>query len=42
MSQLADELGVAHLKTMNLGTVDGPWAQQVKVHTVSKVKKRIP
>src|SRR5580704_15491618 len=25
-----------------LRTVDGPWAAQVKVHTVSKIKKRIP
>ncbi|MBB5463469.1 SMP-30/gluconolactonase/LRE family protein [Paraburkholderia sp. Cpub6] len=23
-------------------TIDGPWAQQVKVHTISKIKKRIP
>jgi hypothetical protein len=23
-------------------TVDGPWAAQVKLHTVSKIKKRIP
>jgi sugar lactone lactonase YvrE len=26
----------------NLRTVDGPWAAQVKLHTVSKIKKRIP
>ena len=25
-----------------LRTVDGPWAAQVKLHTVSKIKKRIP
>jgi len=25
-----------------LRTVDGPWADQVKLHTVSKIKKRIP
>lgn len=25
-----------------LRTIDGPWASQVKVHTVSKIKKRIP
>jgi sugar lactone lactonase YvrE len=42
IGQLADELGLAHLKTMNLATIDGPWAHQVKVHTVSKIKKRIP
>jgi hypothetical protein len=23
-------------------TVDSPWAAQVKLHTVSKIKKRIP
>lgn len=26
----------------SLRTVDGPWASQVKVHTVSKIKKHIP
>ena len=26
----------------NLRTVDGPWAAEVKVHTVSKIKKKIP
>ena len=26
----------------SLRTVDGPWADQVKLHTVSKIKKRIP
>ena len=26
----------------NLRTVDGPWAAQVKLHTVSKIKKRTP
>jgi sugar lactone lactonase YvrE len=40
--RLADEFGMPHLKTMNLRNIDGPWAQQVKVHTVSKIKKRIP
>ena len=25
-----------------LRTVDGPWAAQVKLHTISKIKKRIP
>jgi hypothetical protein len=25
----------------SLRTVDGPWAAQVKLHTVSKIKKRI-
>jgi sugar lactone lactonase YvrE len=41
LSQLSDELGLAHLVGKNLRTVDGPWAQQVKVHTISKIKKRI-
>jgi len=27
---------------LSLRTVDGPWADQVKLHTVSKIKKRIP
>jgi hypothetical protein len=27
---------------MTLRTIDGPWARQVKVHTISKIKKRIP
>jgi hypothetical protein len=26
----------------NLRTVDGPWAAEVKLHTVSKIKKRLP
>jgi hypothetical protein len=26
----------------SLRTVDGPWADQVKLHTVSTIKKRIP
>jgi hypothetical protein len=42
ISQLADELGSAHLAAKNLRTIDGPWAQRVKVHTISKIKKRIP
>jgi sugar lactone lactonase YvrE len=25
-----------------LKTIDGPWARQVKVHTISKIKRRIP
>jgi sugar lactone lactonase YvrE len=41
-AQLADELGLAHLKGVNLRTVDGPWAQDVKVHTVSKISRRLP
>jgi sugar lactone lactonase YvrE len=40
--RLADELGLAALIPLNLRTIDGPWADQVKVHTVSKIKKRIP
>jgi hypothetical protein len=42
ISQLAEELGLAHLVVRNLGTIDGPWARQVEVHTISKIKKRIP
>ncbi|MDM0116648.1 SMP-30/gluconolactonase/LRE family protein [Variovorax sp. J22R133] len=42
LSQLGEELGMAHLVGKNLQTVDGSWAQQVKVHTISKIKKRIP
>jgi sugar lactone lactonase YvrE len=42
ISQLADELGLAHLVGRNLRTIDGLWARQVKVHTISKIKKRIP
>jgi hypothetical protein len=26
----------------SMRTVDGPWAAQVKLHTVSKIKKQIP
>ncbi|HXE47353.1 MAG TPA: SMP-30/gluconolactonase/LRE family protein [Ramlibacter sp.] len=40
--QLSDELGLGHLVARNLRTVDGPWARQVKIHTISKIKKRIP
>ncbi len=35
-------LNVAAFTSPSLRTVDGPWADQVKVHTVSKIKKRIP
>ena len=42
LAQLSDELGLAHLKDKNLRTIDGPWAQRVKLHTVSRIKKRIP
>jgi sugar lactone lactonase YvrE len=42
ISQLADELGLADLLTRNLRTIDGPWARQVKVHTISRIKRRIP
>ena len=40
--QLADELGLSNLVGRNLRTIDGPWAGQVKLHTVSKIKKRLP
>lgn len=42
IAQMADELGVTHLVGKNLRTVDGPWARQVKLHTISKIKRRIP
>jgi len=32
----------ASLRSQTLRTVDGPWAAQVKLHTVSKIKKHIP
>ena len=32
----------AAMASKTLRTVDGPWAAQVKLHTVSKIKKRIP
>jgi len=42
IAQLADELGLTHLTGKNLRTIDGPWARQVKVHTISKIKRRLP
>ncbi len=33
---------VGAVTSQDLRTVDGPWAEQVKLHTVSKIKKRIP
>ncbi len=33
---------VAAFTSQSLRTVDGPWADRVKVHTISKIKKRIP
>jgi sugar lactone lactonase YvrE len=35
-------LNVAAFTSQSLRTVDGPWATEVKVHTVSKIKKKIP
>jgi DNA-binding beta-propeller fold protein YncE len=35
-------LNVAAFTSQSLRTVDGPWADQVKLHTISKIKKRIP
>lgn len=35
-------LDVGAVTSPNLRTVDGPWAAAVKLHTVSKIKKRIP
>lgn len=42
LSRLSDELGFAHPVAADLRTIDGPWAGQVKVHTISKIKRRIP
>jgi sugar lactone lactonase YvrE len=38
--KLADELGMTALIPLNLRTVDAPWADQVRLHTVSKISKR--
>jgi DNA-binding beta-propeller fold protein YncE len=35
-------LNVGAVTSQSLRTVDGPWAEQVKLHTVSKIKRRIP
>jgi sugar lactone lactonase YvrE len=35
-------LDVGAVSSQTLRTVDGPWAAQVKLHTVSKIKKHIP
>ena len=35
-------LNVAAFTSPSLRTIDGPWADQVKLHTISKIKKRIP
>jgi sugar lactone lactonase YvrE len=35
-------LDVGAVTSQGLRTVDGLWAEQVKLHTVSKIKKRIP
>jgi len=35
-------LDVGAVTSPTLRTVDGPWAAQVKLHTVSKIKKHIP
>jgi sugar lactone lactonase YvrE len=40
VTNLSADIGALMGKTMR--TVDGPWAAQVKLHTVSKIKKRIP
>jgi DNA-binding beta-propeller fold protein YncE len=33
---------ISAIASKSLRTVDGPWAAQVKLHTVSRIKKRIP
>jgi hypothetical protein len=35
-------VNVAAVAGQSMRTVDGPWADQVNLHTVSKIKKRIP
>jgi sugar lactone lactonase YvrE len=40
VTNLSFDIGA--LTSPNLRTVDGPWAAQVKLHTVSKIKKHIP
>jgi sugar lactone lactonase YvrE len=40
MTRLADELGLTALLPLNLRTVDGPWAGEVRLHTVSRISKR--
>ena len=35
-------VNIAAVAGPSLRTVDGPWAAQVKLHTVSKIKKHIP
>jgi DNA-binding beta-propeller fold protein YncE len=35
-------LDVGAFTSQSLRTVDGPWAERVKLHTISKIKKRIP
>jgi sugar lactone lactonase YvrE len=39
VTNLSLDVGIA---SQSLRTVDGPWAAEVKLHTVSKIKKRIP
>jgi SMP-30/gluconolaconase/LRE-like protein len=33
---------IAALGSQSMRTVDGPWADQVKLHTVSKIKRQLP
>jgi len=40
VTNLSADISAFMVKTMR--TVDGPWAAQVKVHTVSRIKKHIP
>ena len=35
-------LDIGAFTSQSLRTVDGPWADRVKLHTVSRIKKRIP
>jgi sugar lactone lactonase YvrE len=42
LSQLSDELGLPHLDARSQRTIDGPWADQVKIHTISKIRRQIP
>ena len=40
VTNLSADIGA--VTSRSLRTVDGPWADQVKLHTVSKIKRRIP
>jgi hypothetical protein len=35
-------LNMAKFTSASYPTINGPWADEVKLHTVSKIKKQIP